>query len=338
MNDTTHLEITPKVIDLGSTVVQLSHVTRAGIWVQHPLRPAGAAFLLLAAGLFGHEFFLNGGKLTISATGSVSLWAACGAAALGIFMLAYARRSLLIATSDGGRLLLPAGDTQFATAFTQCVRDAIAAGPNAATRYEIDIPARSITPMLIEVAAHAPLGIPSEIEHNGAAGRTHSVGAGPVLAPTAAAQHGTNGTRSHAPLGAPVITRPAEQQQPARAASSNGATAYPTGRPNDLASRLAATPQSSSRPSARGEGLRDLAALMSFVSRSEIQHKKALLDLLHVVEDHEKGGAVTREEAEAHWRSFSDYVQQYLSNVDQLPDLTRRAGRGLGVPERVVRL
>ncbi len=354
MKDTNHLEITPKLIDFGSSVIQLSHVTRAGIWVQHPLRPAGAALLLVAAGLFGREIFLQGGKLALPETGSVALWAACGAAALGIFMLAYARRSLLIATSDGARLLLPAGDAQFARAFTACIRDAIAAGPDAQTTYEIDIPSRSITPLPLDDALHAPLGIPVDSAHESSLVRAlaTSVSSGPMA--TAGVSQGTNGAR--APLAAPMITRHSDpvgaglrspeidrdlsrrlDPQPARTTATNGATPLATGKPADLTSRLA-TSIPASRPIARGDGLRDLTALMSFVNRSEIQHKKALLDLLRVVEDHEKGGAVSREDAEAHWRSFADYVQQYLGAVDELPDLTRRAGRGLGVPERSARL
>ena len=35
---------------------------------------------------------------------------------------------------------------------------------------------------------------------------------------------------------------------------------------------------------------------------------------------------------------WGGYERQYLGAVDELPDLTRRAGRGLGVPERSARL
>jgi hypothetical protein len=77
---------------------------------------------------------------------------------------------------------------------------------------------------------------------------------------------------------------------------------------------------------ARDDGQHDLAALMEHVRRADVQHKEALLDLLRVVEDYYRGRA-TREDAVAHWRSFADYVVQYLSDVDGLIAYTERFGR-----------
>ena len=334
MKDYQNLEITPKLIDFGSSVIQLSQITRAGVSVQHPLRPVGWALLLVAAGLMGRELFLLGGKLALPATGSVAVWAACGAAAVGIFMLAYARRSLLIATSDGARLLLPAGDAQFAAAVTGCIRDAIEAGPNALTTFQIDIAARSIETLpLHDAALGSPAVTPASSAENAATRRPSAVvAAKPAGLPSmaSAANGTTNGAR--APLSAPLITRQSDPLA-ARSPTTNATLTSPSAKPADLAARLA-TSAANLYPNARGDGLRDLTALMNWVSRSDVQHKEALLDLLRVVEDHEKGGSVTRADAQAHWRSFADYVQQYLGSLHELPDLTRRAGRGLGLPER----
>jgi hypothetical protein len=65
---------------------------------------------------------------------------------------------------------------------------------------------------------------------------------------------------------------------------------------------------------------------MEHVRRADVQHKEALLDLLRVVDDHYRGRA-SREDALAHWRSFADYVVQYLSDVDGLIAHTERFGR-----------
>ena len=337
MKVTQNLEITPKLIDFGSSVIQLSQITRAGVTVQHPLRPAGWALLLVAAGLMGRELFLLGGKLALPANGSVAVWAACGAAALGIFMVAYARRSLLIATSDGARLLLPAGDASFAAAFTGCVRDAIEAGPNALGKFQIDISARTIERLPLHDAALLGRAATAASTDDIAARRPSTLATAKpasALSGTATANGLTNGAR--APLGAPLITRQSEPL-PTHGATTNTVTSNSTAKPADLAARLA-TSAANLYPNIRGDGLRDLTALMTWVSRSDVQHKDALLDLLRVVEDHEKGGSVTREDAQAHWRSFADYVQQYLGSMQELPDLTRRAGRGLGLPERSARV
>ena len=327
MKDYRNLEITPKLIDFGSSVIQLSQITRAGVSVQHPLRPAGWALLLVAAGLMGRELFLLGGKLALPTNGSVAVWAACGAAAVGIFMLAYARRSLLIATADGARLLLPAGDAQFAAAFTGCIRDAIEAGPDALAKFQIDIAARSIETLpLRDAALAARAAIPASADDIAVARR-----------PSAAATSTTGMTNgARAPLSTPLITRQSDPL-PGRSAATNASLTSTSTKPADLASRLA-TSAANLYPNTRGDGLRDLTVLMSWVSRSDVQHKEALLDLLRVVEDHEKGGSVSRDDAQAHWRSFADYVQQYLGSMHELPDLTRRAGRGLGLPERSARV
>lgn len=75
---------------------------------------------------------------------------------------------------------------------------------------------------------------------------------------------------------------------------------------------------------------RDILALIEFVGRSDIQHRDTLIELLKVVEDHEIGGRTSREDARAHWQSFTDYVGEYLGNVDGLPQLTERAAASLG--------
>ncbi len=77
---------------------------------------------------------------------------------------------------------------------------------------------------------------------------------------------------------------------------------------------------------ARDDGGRDLALLVEHVKNANVQHKDALLDLLRVIEDHYRGRA-SREDAVAHWRSFADYVVQYLGEVDGLIAHTERFGR-----------
>lgn len=82
----------------------------------------------------------------------------------------------------------------------------------------------------------------------------------------------------------------------------------------------------SAGPVLRQDPVADLHQLIEHVRRADVQHKDALVDLLKVVDDHYRGRA-TREEALAHWRSFADYVIQYLGNVDGLIGLTERFGR-----------
>lgn len=73
----------------------------------------------------------------------------------------------------------------------------------------------------------------------------------------------------------------------------------------------------------------DLDSLIEFVRHADVQHKDALLNLLGVVDDYVKGGPTHQDDAVEHWKSFSSYVHQYLTDVDGLTSLTDRAGRRL---------
>lgn len=337
MKANSQLEITSKVIDFGSSVIQLAHVTRAGVWVQYPLRSLGSVLLAIAGGLLGREIYLTGGKLALPAGGSVLLWGAFGATALGIFMLAYARRRILIATTDGARMLLPSGDAQFAAAVVACLKDAMAAGPTGDTRVRIDIATRTMTSVPSSEGRTTTTPIPIDDlkpTDRATAGGLHEA----YRSATAESTRRITPARtlSTAPLAA-AADRSNERRDNGRlaAASSAGISTrmFDNGGSATLHTATAAT---ATRPAARNDD--ELTALIQFVRKADVQHKQALLDLLRVVEDYKTGGPVSREEAEEHWRSFADYVQQYLGAFEGLPDLTRRAGRSIGAGERSARL
>lgn len=84
-------------------------------------------------------------------------------------------------------------------------------------------------------------------------------------------------------------------------------------------------------PAAGPSRLDDIARLVAAVQSGDVPHKETLLTLLAVVEDYVKGGPTPREDAVAYWKSFSDYVFQYLSRLEPIPTLTRSTGRSLGL-------
>jgi hypothetical protein len=135
---------------------------------------------------------------------------------------------------------------------------------------------------------------------NGHAGRGISHSAGALDAP-AAAETGIVGQRWAMPAQSAQLQQPAVREQ-------------------------ASTSVVLSAGAARDEGPHDLASLIEHVQRADLQHKDALIDLLRVVEDFYRGRA-SREDAVAHWRSFADYVVQYLGDVDGLIAYTERFGR-----------
>lgn len=378
--DITSIEITPKVVDLGASIVPLASVTRAGVVVQHPLQTPGTWLLVIAGVLLAFDASPFGSGLKLLPRPSVLMWMVCGLTSLAVFMLAYARRRFVIATADGGKVVLPQTDAQFSAAVTNCIREAIEHGTAAGPHYRIDLAQKSIATLAPApagaVASGAAPGLAAGETGAGASAAIVVPGAGAALPgaqgparaggfagmpglgmpggvagpagmaagafghvrdttgpttgpPTGPQANGAYRNGNDAPHGTDLLRRldgVIGGQQPQGAPQMNGLGmpgALPAGRPGGVPGGLAA-------PATDDGGLRDLAFLMQVVDRANLQHKEALLDLLRVVEDHKRGGPTSPEDARAHWQSFAEYVQQYLGNVDGLPEATLRFGRAMG--------
>ena len=284
--DISSIEVTSKVIDLGASVVPLAGVTRAGVVVQHPLQTPGTWLLVIAGILFAFEASPFGSGLRFPPKPSALLWTVFGLGALGVFMLAFARRRLVIATADGQRITLPPTDAQFAAAVTTCIREAIEHGGHGVPHYRIDLRAKNIAtlaaaapgqgsaahaatagaPQAAEAAAMPPgfgAGIPQQ------AGQLPGAGAHAASAQTAHRNPGP-GAMIALPAGMPLGGQPAagggftavrEQTGPptkgsgANGAYRNGAGEVQPGFDRDLVRRLDAVPGQAQAGSAGQLGL-----------------------------------------------------------------------------------
>lgn len=347
------LEITPRVVVLGDKVIQLHHLVSAGRDAVFPLRPVGLALLAIGIALIGSEFGLRGAQaFALSRGGSLALWVGFAATGIGIFLALYARRLLVLRTSDGVRLTVPTDSEESAAAFLARIREAMEAGRDgSAASVPQQLPAqpaagfgetpalapRSSTPLGLPHAGSQPivragsdqytgpsqtmpLGRRLEGYANGHAGPQGRAGFPSAGLGNDGAGAGDGGLsaqrRSAGPQASPF-------QLPGGVA--HAATAPDAGHAPALREPLS-LPSTSPPLQARDEGPRDLSLLMEHVRRADVQHKEALLDLLRVVEEHYRGRA-SREDAMAHWHSFADYVGQYLGDVDGLLAHTERFGR-----------
>jgi hypothetical protein len=306
------LEISDRVLDLGSRVVPLAHVASFGSQVQYPLRPFGLLLLLGTAGLLGSEAMNGRAAFSLSSGGSFKLWLGFGLAGLGAFLVVFARRSLVLETSGGSRIDLGTSNEKQAADVIAHVRGALDAKPGSARRVRIDLATGAA-----EVLAPAD---PSERWDQDAAiglGATHEQPlAGQVPYRNGPPQKGAlNGA-----AGAPVNGN-ANGHYGAGPTPGPGA-GMPTGGAVPAGSRPAAAP--------RPDPVVEVGRLMDLVMRSGVQHRESLVELLRVVDQHLRGGPVTRDDALAHWQSFSEYVHQYLRNVDGLAPQTDRLGKLLG--------
>jgi hypothetical protein len=358
------LDVSPRVIDSGSTVIQVTHVTSAGYGTGHPFRPVGILLILIGLGLTAAAVVGQGSAaFTLKSGGSPLLWVAFAAAGIGLFLAVFARRFLFIRTVDGARTKLAAGDEAASAMVIGRIREAMEAGgasAGAPAALGHGLPRNSLEEGASLPAGHAgePLGLPhtgpprglpaAQPQNRGliAADPRTGPGAGSGRRPDGYV-NGHGGHASHGGAGgfgeathagdagmarrqltdyAPPRTIPDRAHHAAGAGQHAGAlgTAGAT-----LEQRLQAqvsTTAAMAMPPPREDPVHDLVQLMEHVRRSDVQHKEALLDLLRVVEDHYRGRA-SREDAIAHWRSFADYVVQYLGNVDGLIGLTERFGR-----------
>lgn len=347
------LQITPKVIDLGDKVIQLTHVTSAGHGTTHPFRPAGVLLLLTAAGLVGFEAVTRGAAaFAVKSGGSLPLWLGFAAAGIGLFLSLFGRRLLVIRTVDGARTLLPASDDIASAAIVSRIRDAMeaagapavieraraqplaigAAAPDAAiavrTGGERSLPASAPPAQIASQPAYAqPLGgarRQAEGHANGYGGNSgYSNGSG-----TNGSGEPAAGVAARRATTQPAATQRGPQElrghQEIPAMQAGAALHQRSALPNTYV-EPAAVPAAAPAPQ-RDDGSPELQSLMEHVRHADVQHKDALLDLLRVVDEHFRGRA-SREDAVAHWRSFADYVMQYLADVDGMMAHTERFGR-----------
>lgn len=355
MADTAHrFEITPKVIDFGNRVVALGHVTSAGFGNGHPFRLLGIVLVLAALGLVGNEVMSGKALTAIRSGGSRMLWIACIAAGFGIFAIVLPRRQLVIALSDGAKIRFSGGRSEFLGDVVRHLRAAIEADQTKHPRIVVDLAAGTIE-MADAPAAAPPTDRHSTVPAAHAPGHATHVAPGHMVAATPGRMVALPHER----------TAPAERTQPPYRnghANANGSGPAHAAAEALIARPFGATPGaplpqhygyapqqtygmpgpgSSSGPAAVGAGYgpaaypgsasqhpaHDLDAVMQIIHRSDLQHKAALLELLRVAEDHLRGGATRRDDAVAHWRSFADYVHQYLTGIDGLVTATDRAGR-----------
>ncbi len=342
------LDITPRVVDLGDRVIQLHHVVSVGRQALYPFRPLGGLLVLAGFGLIGNELAMRGLlAFRLQSGGSLPLWLGFGATGIGLFLLLYAKRVLMIRTSDGGRVELPSSSDEASAALILRIRHAMeelgghpgvrsasvpALQPGAGSQAAIpwsgapaglpqQLPPSATRPQ-ISVDPGVPQTVPSgrrgEGYANGHAGRGSFGGSATTPEglsmgdPSAGAYRRAGGsTLPQQGAGVGGGERRLPGGEPVAQAAGREQLALPTAPPAGLA---------------RDDGSQELMALMDLVRRADVQHKEALLDLLKVVEDHYRGRA-SREDAIAHWRSFADYVVQYLGDVDGLIAHSERFGR-----------
>jgi hypothetical protein len=346
------LEITPRIIDFGDRIIQLSQVSSIVVDFVYPWR--GAAFVAFVVALVAFTpgnpvaelFWLMG-----LPSGALAILAAL----IGLYLLYLRDEFLLITTSDGRRLQISA-KRDLLLAILDRVRDAMLFEPGRDVRYIVNLNAEKIEiGTLLDQRTASVVKSPGATAvagdvggmggfSNGAAPPGRANGAGrPVdvrvqQSPNGAtAFHMDGGTTGGGPPRGAGRNGPdngaASSAQPTFAASQMGATAPSnirtasvTGSPGGIA---VAGDANHARMSTSVEvvAASEISALVDLITRQEIAHKAELVKLLQTVQSHLHAGPHQRAEAERGWRAFSDYAGRYLGHLDGVLSVVERIGR-----------
>ena len=325
------LEITERVIDFGSHVVQLSQVTSVrvrrssvlGIIVGSLLLIAGVGLLGLAIYALIDAFLLDGILNLISLFGLIP-----GAilALLGRHLVFGMRSAVVVAASDGAKIAIPARREELLVSVFERIKQALStSGPHL---IRVDLAKGSVETL----TPNAPLGDAEMIP-----GGAISSGLDTQVDPAAAQAH-----QGHMPHGGD--TTPSRQAQPAsngaiitphdqgagingghgRAGAgqnghmggANGRDSVPASQPVAMPAQAAEPVTANLRPEARTIGqIDDLLVLMD---DAKVPYQDDLERMLMQVRSHFVGDGVSRDDALANWHAFSEYARDYLSGVEGL--------------------
>lgn len=336
-------EITARTIDFGDRVVAVPQLTFAASRKGRPFKMLGIVVIAVALAGIGYEAVLGAGLSALKSGGSTRIWATFVLAGLGIFGLVYQKRALVIGLSDGSKIHLNGGSSAFQQRVVGCIG---AAMREERMRQEDQAPYN----VAVDMQAETIEGARETPPHAGTTARQHAPAQSRLpaqaTAPRSIPQQGSLPPGAHPnegmpPAGhyrnghhAPLDTLEARLGARASPAHRTGPPVHgpiEVPRTGEAPGWSHASPTHARPAREPSNPIRDLEALTLFVRQSDIQHKAALLDLLTIVDDYLKGGGTVREDAVAHWQSFSGYVHQYLASVDGLVPLTDRAGRPFAV-------
>lgn len=293
------MEITPELIDMGDRVIQLGQVTSARVGNVHPWRHA-ARFPLIAAVILVAANVVRGGVVVVDGLSAAALLGLLLALALFLFRV----RRLVIATSDGERVLIAGRDPAFLRLVLDRIRLAMEAS-DPSFRCVIDL--ATLTIEAGESTDHGPAVLPTlraTPDEIAAPAATHRPE--PEL-PSALNGHAASHSRDT--LVAPVDERAA----PRSSFADHRLDALERGlRP------VAAAPAPEPSPQA------GIEAVIALIDRATLPHKCEIRALLDPVRDHLSGGRTGRTDARHNWKLFHDYARKYLTDVDGLTEACER--------------
>lgn len=319
------LEITPKLIDFGSRVVQMKLVTSVGLGSVYPLRTLSKAImlltLLLVIAAMGQSQNVGPYQTAPTANAKMLLWLASVVGALAAVATWFKEESLLVIMLAGSEKIVLAGiQGRFLEKLLDRVREAMVAPENAPIHYTVNIKAETIeTGALVDLSR-------TSIEHSPGAA---------VVAGDAQAAVTTNGS-AHA-NGRAVGTSPATRAEPRHHATPPPLAATPAKMgPHSVRSAVVSNSPAgiaiggnvaASTVISRASVGEDISALIALVEASSIADRQQVLEYLRYLRQLDAAGPARADDARASWARFFEYAVTALTGIDGFITIAERVHR-----------
>ncbi|MBI1383960.1 MAG: hypothetical protein GC150_03495 [Rhizobiales bacterium] len=335
-------EITDRVIDFGSHIVNLSQVTSVRVRRRSiPGMIVGLLLLLAGLGLLGLavyssvDAFVFGGPMNL--LGLLAAVPGLALALIGRYLLFELRSAVIVAASDGAKVAIPAAREELLVAVFQHIKQAIAT-ENAVPSIRIDLSRGSIdtVPALPAGRAGEAQIIAPHDERQGqtargkpAQGHHHEHGQDARFEPDMV---GDGGHLRQAQAGASTAAYVNGGAEHGRAAGHGGTAAG--GRAMQRAEPSTTQPQHhnvhdrghvgvsmpTTRANARPEQrtVAQIDDILVLMDEAKVPYQDDLERMLFRVRSHLTGEGASREEAVNNWVAFAEYARDYLSGVEGL--------------------
>lgn len=340
------LEITPKLIDFGSRVVQMKLVASAGIGTVYPLRFLFWPVLLvglavLAAGMASYGVVFNPITRQQETSGTGAVLSGAFLVLAAIMLWVYSKRLLVISLAGNERIVLVEAKEQFLETIVGRIREAMVAPADAPIHYTVNVSAETIqTGSIVDMSqavdnssttiSNSPgvvMGSPGAVAVGGSA-------SGPIAAQAIGNAWATGS--GPAPVASPLAGPPGAQGGFGQQDTAAALTALVRG---------AVRPGSGSIVQAGAGGVatggrvidseivtqatvgHDLALMVTLIERSQIQDRTQILEYLRLMQRLANTGPTPSPEARKAWMTFFDYATKALTGVDGFMTLAMRVHR-----------
>lgn len=334
------LEITPKIIDFGTRVVQMRNVASAGLEMVYPWRWLAKYLYLLALLLIGTSLTAMQGAISRygGSDTSILITTVVGVIALvsGIAVSVKGTLLLVLHLAGNQKVVVQEAEPEFLQTLLDRIRETMLASGDTSVRYVVDMTSQSIETQPLLDRSGAPMA------HDGGTVRPHINGHAASNGADAHPSHAhgveaNGGAQSAARAHHNGIAYPLPHSAAEAHASSHAAAAHPTahaatrGGTNTRRSAPAMNSPSGGATVApvptQASVSQDLHHMIALIEHARVPDQERVIEYLRLLQQLAEAGPARASEARATWLTFFDYAAKALAGVDGFMPVAERVHR-----------